>query len=63
MLPPEVGMNSLPCRFSDLRLFALSMELALLVLDDLLTRVAWAAAMISSGEGIMWWSSRSEGLT
>ena len=63
MLPPEVGMNRRHCLFSDLVLLLLSMELVLLVLDDLLPRVIAAAAMISSGDGIMWWSRRSEGLT
>lgn len=63
MLPPDEGMNNLPCRFSDLVLLVLSIELVLLVLDDLLPRVAAAAAMISSGDGIMWWSKRREGLT
>ena len=65
-LPPDKGMNSLPCRFSDRELLVLSIELVLLVLlvlDDLLPRVAAAAAIISSGDGIMWWSKRREGLT
>ena len=43
MLPPVVGMKKRPCRFSDLVLQALSMELVLLVLevlDDLRPRVS-----------------------
>lgn len=47
-------MKTLPCLFSDLELELLSIELVLLVLEDLLPRVAVAAAMISSGEGIIW---------
>lgn len=50
-MPPGVGMNSRPSLFSDLELEVVSLELVLLVLLDLLPRVA--AAMISSGEGIM----------
>ena len=52
-LPPDEGMNSLPCLFSDLVLLVLSVELVLLVLEDLLPRVMAAAAIISSGDGIM----------
>jgi len=50
-----------PWRFSLRVLQTESMLLVELVLLDRRPRVV--AAMISSGEGIMWWSNRSDGRT
>ena len=50
-MPPDVGMNRRPCRFSDRVLLTVSVELVLLVLLD--RRPRTVAAMISSGDGIM----------
>lgn len=54
-------MKKRPCLFSLLVLDTVSVLLVLLVLLDLEHRVV--AAMIASGDGIAWWSSRSDGRT
>ena len=62
-MPPDVGMKKRPCRFSERVLLTVSIELELLVLPERRPRVALVAAMISSGDGIMCGSRRSDGRT